>query len=161
MIYWTTDEEDVLVAYAHLGAEAVSAALLRECGTRRSPRAVQQYAHRIGVSLRVLGTCPDCGAVGVRLNYRNGLCDSCAAEKRLRENVAMNDILMREREAAADPARLAELVREDDAKRQDNARICRKFGLLGKRQRKQGEECCLCPSCKLWPECLGPISDKG
>ena len=161
MIYWTTEEEDVLQAYAHLGAEGVSAALLRECGTRRSARAVQQYAHRIGVSLRKLGTCPECGTVGVKLNYRNGLCESCAAERRLRENVAMSDILLREREAASDPARIEEVMREDDAKRQDNARLCRRFGLLGKRKRKRGEQCCLCPACAYWPECLGPICDNG
>lgn len=161
MIYWTTEEEDVLRENAHLGADAVSAALLRECGTRRSARAVQQYASRINVSLRVKEVCPECGTIGLKLNKRTGLCPRCTTMQHLLEEIAYNELLLRERIEAVGVELFADAVRAYNAKRQENSRLCEKFGLPKRRERKKGADCCLCPLCKHWPECLGPICDTG
>ena len=161
MIYWTTDEEDVLKANAYRGAEAVSELLLAECGTRRSVRAVQQYASRIGVSLRVQEVCPQCGVVGLRLNKRSGLCQKCTNLMHLQEEIAFNELLLRERIEAVGSETFEEAVRLYNSKRQENARICQKFELSTRRERKRGSDGCICPACAHWPGCLGPICDTG
>ena len=86
--FWTVRQEELIREYGHLGAEAVADATLAECGVRRTVRAVQQHAHVIHASLRVKPTCPECGAVGVPLNYQSGLCPTCHDRMRLAEAIA-------------------------------------------------------------------------
>lgn len=78
------------------GAEAVRDAIERECGVRRTVRAVEAHASRMHVSLRVLAECPACGVVGVRLNRQTGLCPRCTEEAHVEEERAFNELLQLE-----------------------------------------------------------------
>ena len=110
--------------------------MLRECGTDRSARSIESQASRCHVSLRVQQVCPECGVVGVRLNRQSGLCPMCTEIMHLYEEVAFNEILQREREEKADEAEAAAIRRERDRMRQRNSRLCRKYGLKSRRDRK-------------------------
>ena len=133
---WTMREIDVMRANGHLGVEAVHDALLRECGTDRSVRSIESQASRCHVSLRVQQVCPECGVVGVRLNRQSGMCPKCTELMHLNEELAFNETLQREREEKADEAEVAAIRRERDRMRQRNSRLCRKFGLKSRRDRK-------------------------
>lgn len=158
--FWTVRQEEMIREYGHLGAEAVAQAIEAECGVKRTVRAVQQHAHVIHASLRVKPVCPECGVIGLPLNYQSGLCPKCNTLLRLQEELAYNELLLRERIEAVGSELFDEAVRLYNSKRRENARLCKKFGLPTRRERK-GEDCCLCPSCTHWPECLGPICDTG
>lgn len=159
--FWTVRQEELIREYGHLGAEAVAQAIEAECGVKRTVRAVQQHAHVIHASLRVKPVCPECGVIGLPLNYQSGLCPRCNTMMRLQEELAYNEILLRERIEAVGSDLFAEAVRLYNSKRQENARLCKKFGLPTRRQRKKGVDCCLCPLCSFWPDCMGPICDTG
>ena len=139
MIPWTTKQDSILRELGHLGAEAVAAAIMRECGVNRSVRAVEVRASRIHASLKAQPVCPDCGVVGVRLNRQSGLCPKCTELMHLEEERAFNEILQAEREEAADEEAIAGIRRERDKMRQRNSRLCRKYGLPTRRERSQGE----------------------
>ena len=133
---WTTREVDVMRANGHLGVDAVRDALLRECGTDRSARAIESQASRFHVSLKVRPVCPECGVVGVRLNRQSGMCPACTERMHLAEEVAFNEVLQREREEKASEAEVEEIARERAAMRKRNSRLCSKYGLKTRRQRK-------------------------
>lgn len=135
---WTTGELDVMRANGHLGVEAVREALRRECGTDRSVRSIESQASRCHVSLRVRQVCPECGVVGVRLNRQSGMCPRCTELMHLNEELAFNEILEREREEKADAGEVAAIRRERDRVRQRNSRLCRKYGLKSRRDRRDG-----------------------
>ena len=136
MTEWTTKQDAIIRELGHLGAEAVAAAILRECGVARSVRAVEVRASRIHASLKVQAVCPECGVVGLRLNRQSGLCPRCTELMHLNEEIAFNEILQAEREAASDEGTIAGIRRERDKMRQRNSRLARKFGLKGRRERK-------------------------
>jgi len=138
MTEWTTKQDSILREVSHLGAGAVRGALKRECGVERSIRAIEVRASRIHASLAVRPVCPDCGVVGVRLNRQSGLCPRCTELMHLNEEIAFNEILQEEREAATDEAEIAGIRRERDKMRQRNSRLCRKYGLPTRRERSQG-----------------------
>lgn len=121
----------------HLGIDAVHDALLRECGTDRSARSIESQANRCHVSLRVQQACPECGVVGVRLNRQSGLCPMCTEMMHLNEEIAFNETLQREREEKAGADEIADVRRERDRMRQRNSRLCRKFGLKSRRDRRE------------------------
>jgi endogenous inhibitor of DNA gyrase (YacG/DUF329 family) len=136
---WTTRELEVMREHCYLGADGVAEALRRECGTERSRRSIESQASRYHVSLKVRQVCPECGAVGVRLNRQSGLCPLCTERMHLAEEVAFNEVLEREREEIeAAGGDLEEIRRERDAMRQRNSRLCRKYGLKSRRQRGKG-----------------------
>ena len=136
---WTTRQDSILRELGHLGAEAVAAAILRECGVTRSVHAIEHRASRIHVSLAVRPVCPECGVVGLRLNRQSGLCPRCTELMHLNEEIAFNEILQEEREAATDPAEIANIRRERDKMRQRNSRLARKYGLPSRRERLGGD----------------------
>lgn len=90
-------------------------------------------ASRIHCSLAVQTVCPECGAVGVMLNRQTGMCRLCSERYHLEQERAFNEQLEREREAVENGATIEEVRRERDRLRQRNSRLCRKFGLPGKR----------------------------
>ena len=53
--------------------------------------------------------------------------------------MAFNEILQREREEKADEAEAAAIRRERDRMRQRNSRLCRKYGLKSRRDRRDGK----------------------
>ena len=89
-----------------------------------------------------LTVCPECGVVGLRLNRQSGLCPRCTELMHLNEEIAFNEILQEEREAASDEEAIAGIRRERDKMRQRNSRLCRKYGLATRRERngKNGSE---------------------
>ena len=139
MTEWTTRQDAIIRELGHLGAEAVAAAILRECGVNRSMRAVEVRASRIHASLKVRQVCPECGVVGLRLNRQSGLCPKCTELMHLNEEIAFNEILQAEREEAADEEAIAGIRRERDKMRQRNSRLCRKYGLKSRRDRRDGK----------------------
>ena len=110
--------------------------LQRQCGVTRSVRSIESKASRIHVSLRIQQVCPECGVVGVRLNRQSGLCARCTELMHLNEEIAFNELLQREREEKASEAEVADIRRERDRMRQRNSRLCRKYGLKSRRDRK-------------------------
>ena len=140
MIPWTTKQDSILRELGHKGAEAVRDAILSECGVYRSLHAVEHRASRIHVSLKVQQVCPECGVVGLRLNRQSGLCPKCTELMHLNEEIAFNEILQEEREAATNPDEIASIRRERDRMRQRNSRLCRKYGLATRRERSGGDD---------------------
>lgn len=138
MSEWTTRQEEIVREYGHMGVEAVRRQLREQCGVERSTRSIESKASRIHVSLRVRTVCPECGAVGLRLNRQSGLCARCTELMHLREEVAFNEILQAEVEEAADAGDIADIRRERDKMRKRNSRLCKKYGLKSRRDRKGG-----------------------
>lgn len=135
MTRWTTKQDSILRELGHLGVDAVREAIRRECGVDRSARSIEIRASRIHVSLAVQQVCPDCGVVGVRLNRQSGLCPKCTELMHLNEEIAFNEILQAEIEAATDEEAIARIRRERDKVRQRNSRLARKHGLPSRRER--------------------------
>ena len=130
---WTVRQEGILREFGHLGVKAVRDLIARECGVTHTERAIIAHASRIRVSLRVRKVCPECGAVGVALNLRTGLCPKCTAFLHVQQEAAYSELLMRERMEAAEGDALDEARREYDALRQRNSRLRRKYGLSSRR----------------------------
>lgn len=135
MIWWTEEQDDVLREVSFRGAEFAAAEIERRCGVRHSVRAVEMRASRIHCSLAVQTVCPQCGAVGVKINRQTGMCRRCTEEYHLAQERAFNEQLERERAHAEDAADIDDVRRERDRMRQRNSRLCRKYGLAGKRER--------------------------
>lgn len=79
MTPWTTGEIRVLRDCAHMGAAAVSRAILHLTGRERTPNACRKQAQRLGISLAVYCKCPVCGHMS-RLKGRftpDGICKAC------------------------------------------------------------------------------------
>ncbi len=135
---WTEEQDDVLREVSFRGATFAADEIERRCGVRHSVRAVEMCASRIHCSLMVRTVCPGCGAVGVNLNRQTGLCRRCTEEFHLEQERAFNEQLEREREEAEEAADIDDIRRERDKMRQRNSRLCRKYGLKSRRERKGG-----------------------
>lgn len=133
---WTTRQEEILRERCYEGAEAVSDAIWRECGVRRSPHSIEMHASRIHVSLRKMGVCPECGSLGAYINRNTGMCPLCTERMHVEEEKVFNELLEAERMRSEDSPEVQELRREYARLRQANSRLCRKYRLQGKRGRK-------------------------
>lgn len=120
----------------HQGVVAVQEEILRRYGVERTAHAIEMQASRIHASLRVLATCPQCGAVGVRLNRQSGMCPRCTEEAHVAEERAFNELLQREAEECEAGPEVEAARREYGRLRQQNSRLMRKHGLKGKRERE-------------------------
>lgn len=96
---WTDEQDDVLMAHAHLGPEGCCEALARETGAVRSPQSVQRRASRLGASMARLEECPRCGQLRPRLNRTTGLCETCHMSLLADRQEAVRDQLARKLEA--------------------------------------------------------------
>ncbi len=134
-MFWTVRQEEVMRENCFRGAAAVQEALLRECGVSRTIRAIEAHASRIHMSLRVRAQCPECGAIGVRLNRQTGMCAGCTELMHVEEERAFNELLEAEAASAENGDELERLRREYAALRQRNSRLCRKHGLASKSKR--------------------------
>lgn len=76
---WTMYEVGILRERAHMGAAAVSRAILRETGRERTPNACRKQAQRLGVSLAVYCKCPVCGHMSrIKGQFTpDGICKAC------------------------------------------------------------------------------------
>lgn len=93
-------------------------------------------ASRIHCSLALRTVCPGCGAVGVLLNRQTGMCRLCTERFHLEQECAFNEQLEAERLAVEEGREVEAVRRERDRLRKQNSRMCRKYGLVGRRQRK-------------------------
>lgn len=135
MMGWDEEQDDVLRSVSYLGAERARDEIWERCHVWHSVPAVQMRASRIHCSLEERTVCPSCGAVGVNINRSTGLCPLCSERYHLEQERAFNELLEQERKAAEDPKAVAEARRERDAMRQRNSRMCRRYGLKGRRER--------------------------
>lgn len=125
---WRTEEQDDILREVSFRGEAFAAAEIeRHCGVRHSVRALEMRANRIHCSLAVQTVCPQCGAVGVKINRQTGMCPLYTGLYRLEQ----------ERATCERSNKLADVRRERDKMRQRNSRLCRKYGLKGKRKRRK------------------------
>lgn len=122
---WTTRQEEIVREQCHRGSRAVRDAIERECGVRRTVRAVEAHASRMHVSLKVRSECPQCGAIGVRLNRQTGMCPLCTEELHVEEGRAFNELLRREVEGCEEGPELDAAWREYVRMRQQNSRLMR------------------------------------
>ena len=74
--------------------------------------------------------------MGVKINRQTGMCPLCTERYHLEQERAFIEQLERERAACERSDELADVRRERDKMRQRNSRLCRKYGLKGKRERK-------------------------
>ena len=132
MSWWTEEQDDVLREVSFKGAAFAAAEIERRCGVAHSVRAVEMRASRIHCSLALQTVCPQCGAVGVKINRQTGMCPLCTERYHLEQERAFNEQLERERAHAEASAELEEVRRERDMMRQRNSRLCRKYGLKGR-----------------------------
>ena len=135
MSTWTVRQESIIRERCHEGAEAVRDAIERECGVSHSVRAVEMHACRMHVSLRVRATCPECGAIGVRINRQSGMCPLCTELGHVAEEEAYNELLQLEAEGREEGPELERAKRKYAQLRQANSRLAREHGLPGKRER--------------------------
>uniref|UniRef100_UPI002357C4EB hypothetical protein n=1 Tax=Thermophilibacter mediterraneus TaxID=1871031 RepID=UPI002357C4EB len=136
--WWTEEQDDVLREVSFRGAAYAAAEIERRCGVAHSVRAVEMRASRIHCSLAVQTVCPQCGAVGVKVNRQTGMCRRCSEEYHLAQERAFNEQLERERAAAEDAPEIDDVRRERNRVRQLNSRLCRRYGLKGRRERGLG-----------------------
>ena len=136
MSWWTEEQDDVLREVSFRGAAYAAAEIERRCGVAHSVRAVEMRASRIHCSLAVQTVCPQCGAVGVKINRQTGMCRRCSEEYHLAQERAFAEQLERERVAAEEAPEIDDVRRERDRVRQQNSRLCRRYGLPGRRGRK-------------------------
>lgn len=139
MSWWTEEQDDILREVSFRGAEYAAAEIKRRCGVSRTVRAVEMRASRIHCSLAVQTVCPQCGAVGVKINRQTGMCPLCTERFHLEQERAFNEQLERERAHAEESAELEAVRRERDRMRQRNSRLCRKYGLTPKSKRNRNE----------------------
>lgn len=135
---WTEEQDDILREVSFHGAAHVADEIFRRCGVRHTVRAVEMRASRIHCSLAVQTVCPTCGRVGLTLNRQTGLCPLCTEKYHLEQERAFNEQLERERAEIEASGELEATRRERDRLRQRNSRLCRKYGLKSRRERKNG-----------------------
>ncbi len=133
---WTEEQDDVLREGSYRGARYARDEIERRCGVSHSVAAVEMRASRIHCSLAVQTVCPSCGAVGVNLNRSTGMCRLCSEKYHLEQERAFNELLEQERRAVEESLELERIRRERDMLRQRNSRLCRKYGLRSRCERK-------------------------
>lgn len=77
---WSTGQNDVIRELGHKGVQAVHDEILDRYGVEHTLHAIEVQACRIHASLKVLDECPECHALGVRINRQSGM--SGAAPRR-------------------------------------------------------------------------------
>ena len=138
MSAWTTGQNDVIRELGYQGVQVVHDAIVERFGVEHTLRAIEIQASRIHASLKVLNECPECHAVGVRINRQSGMCKLCTVLQHVEEERAFNQLLEAERQYAEESPEIEAAKREYDMLRQRNSRLCRRYGLPGKQERS----CC-------------------
>ena len=85
---WSTGQNDVIRELGHKGVQAVHDEILDRYGVEHTLHAIEAQACRIHASLRVLDECPECHALGVRINRQSGMCKRCTEEAHVAEEEA-------------------------------------------------------------------------
>lgn len=133
---WTTGQNDVIRELGYEGVRAVHDAILERYGVDHTLHAIESQANRIHASLRVLTECPECHAVGVRINRQSGMCRRCTEAAHVAEEEAFNELLEAEAAGCDAGPEIDELHKRWAQLRQKNSRLRRQHGLPGKRERE-------------------------
>lgn len=99
MIPWTADEERFLMQNGNRGAEWCRKEIAKRFHTKRTRRAVEIHASKLGVSLRKFRAveCPECHLEYTRLVPSTGMCRECTARanieqlERRKQKILRND----------------------------------------------------------------------
>ncbi|MBQ3302193.1 MAG: hypothetical protein IJH04_08645 [Eggerthellaceae bacterium] len=135
MSVWSTGQNDVIRELGHQGVVAVRDAILERYGVEHTLHAIESQACRIHASLKVLEECPECHALGVRINRQSGMCRRCTETAHVAEEEAFNELLEAEAAGCDSGPEYDALHRRWAQLRQKNSRLMRKHGLKGKRER--------------------------
>ena len=135
MSMWSTGQNDVIRELGFQGVQAVHDAILDRYGVDHTLHAIEIQASRIHASLKVLTECPECHALGVRINRQSGMCKWCTEAAHVAEEEAYNQLLEAEAAGCDGGPEYEELHRRWAQLRQKNSRLMRKHGLRGKRGR--------------------------
>ena len=133
---WTCRQDAILRERCHEGVHAVQQAILEECGVEHTVRAIEAHASRVHVSLRRKKQCPQCGAIGVRINRQSRMCLTCTEKAHVAEEEAYNAMLKLEAAGCDGGPEYEEAKRRYAQLRQQNSRLMRVHGLKGKRERE-------------------------
>lgn len=110
---WTREEDAVIRMFGNQGAAQVSKLLYLNLGARRTQKAVECRASRIGASLVEFDTCISCGR-RVRRLWPDGYCDVCH-ERRLLEATKARMSALKERDGDAEYRETAKAVHKERA----------------------------------------------
>lgn len=135
MSMWSTGQNDVIRELGHKGVQAVHDEILDRYGVEHTLHAIEAQACRIHASLKVLDECPECHALGVRINRQSGMCKRCTEEAHVAEEEAFSLLLEAEAAGCDGGPEYEELHRRWAQLRQKNSRLMRKHNLKGKRER--------------------------
>ena len=133
---WTTGQNDVIRELGYMGVQVVHDAILDRYGVDHTLHAIESQACRIHASLKVLTECPECHALGVRINRQSGMCKKCTVAAHVAEDEAYNQLLETEAAGCDGGPEYDELVRRWAQLRQKNSRLTRAHGLKKKRERE-------------------------
>lgn len=133
---WTKEQDEVLIENANKGAEYIASAINKKFGLHRTAHAVRNHASRLGISLMQFSICPECGRVGYPLNRLTGLCPICSTEARTEQHKQFQKVLRMEVRRIEDDPDYKRAVREGNRVRQQNSRICKKYGLPSMSERQ-------------------------
>ena len=102
---WSTGQNDVIRELGHKGVQAVHDEILDRFGVEHTLHAIEAQACRIHASLKVLDECPECHALGVRINRQSGMCRRCTEEAHVpRRKPSTSCWKPRRRDATAAPS---------------------------------------------------------
>ena len=135
MSAWTTAQLDTIRELGHQGVQVVYDAILDRYGVDHTLHAIEIQASRIHARLKVLNECPECHALGVRINRQSGMCKRCTEAAHVAEEEAYNQLLEAEAAGCDGGPEYDELHRRWAQLRQKNSRLMRKHGLKSKRER--------------------------
>ena len=136
MSEWTTGQIDVIRELGHEGVQAVHDAIVERYGVEHTLRAIEVKASKIRASLKVRTECPECHAIGVRINRQSGKCNRCTVAEHVMESEVYNQLLEAEAAGCDSGPEYDELVRRWAQLRQQNSRLTRAHGLKKKRERE-------------------------
>ena len=134
---WTTGQAEVVSELRYRGAEAIRDAIEQRYGVHRSVHAVEIFASRLGISLKARTECPECGNIDVKINRLTGLCPKCSEYLHLQEEIAFNEVIMRERIENTTGPDQEQARRDYNAERQRNLRLCKQYGFDSRKLRKR------------------------
>lgn len=134
---WTKEQDEILMECGNHGPDECAEIIYARTGRRHTVEAVRRHAYRIGASLVVYSICPGCGKKAAKVNKHDGLCRTCHERELAQEQRRINSKLRAEIAALDSEDEYRRAVSEHAKVRQENSRLCRKYGLPGKRERKE------------------------
>lgn len=138
MTKWSKAQDELLREFGNRGAEYCAAALRNRFGISRTPEAVRRHAYRVGISIIRYETCPRCGRA-VSTVGADGLCGLCHQRRLAEEQKAFNASILAELRNQDREREIAEVRKDYQNARQQTSRICRKYGIRNRKERRYGD----------------------